>query len=52
VECFCIYPSVPVVVTSREVGYEASATDEKRFEIFRLEPFVRESRGYVEVVFS
>jgi hypothetical protein len=37
VEVFCtLYPSVPVLVTSREVGYEQAPLDEKRFEILRL----------------
>lgn len=40
VESFCtLYPSVPVLVTSREVGYEQAPLDEERFEIFRLAPF-------------
>lgn len=40
VESFCnLYPSVPVLVTSREVGYEQAPLDKKRFEIFRLAPF-------------
>ncbi len=39
VESFCnLYPSVPVLVTSREVGYEQAPLDEKKFEIFRLAP--------------
>lgn len=40
VEAFCnLYPSVPVVVTSREVGYEQAPLDDKRFETFTLSPF-------------
>lgn len=40
IESFCnLYPSVPVLVTSREVGYEQAPLDNKRFEIFRLAPF-------------
>jgi hypothetical protein len=40
VENFCsLYPSVPVLVTSREVGYEQAPLDEAKFEIFRLAPF-------------
>lgn len=40
IESFCnLYPSVPVLVTSREVGYEQAPLDDKRFEIFRLAPF-------------
>lgn len=40
VESFCnLYPSVPVLVTSREVGYEQAPLDPEKFEIFRLAPF-------------
>jgi hypothetical protein len=40
VEAFChLYPSVPVLVTSREVGYEQAPLDEKKFDLFRLAPF-------------
>jgi hypothetical protein len=40
VEAFCtLYPSVPVLVTSREVGYEQAPLDEEIFEIFRLASF-------------
>jgi hypothetical protein len=40
VESFCnLYPSVPVLVTSREVGYEQAPLDQDKFEIFRLAPF-------------
>lgn len=40
VESFCsLYPSVPILVTSREVGYEQAPLDEGRFEVFRLAPF-------------
>ena len=40
VESFCkLYPSVPVLVTSREVGYEQAPLDEKLFRMFRLAPF-------------
>ena len=43
VESFCsLYPSVPVLVTSREVGYEQAPLDEDRFEVFRLAPFDNE----------
>jgi hypothetical protein len=43
VEAFCrLYPSVPVLVTSREVGYEQAPLDEKVFEVFRLAPFDEE----------
>jgi hypothetical protein len=40
VESFCsIYPAVPILVTSREVGYEQAPLDDERFEAFRLAPF-------------
>jgi hypothetical protein len=40
VESFCnLYPSVPVLITSREVGYEQAPLDEQRFEKFRLSTF-------------
>ena len=40
VETFCtIYPSAPVLVTSREVGYEQAPLNEELFESFRLAPF-------------
>jgi hypothetical protein len=40
VESFCsFYPSVPVLVTSREVGYKEAPLDEDKFEIFRLGSF-------------
>ena len=40
VELFCtLYPSVPVVVTSREVGYEQAPLDENMFRIFHLAAF-------------
>lgn len=39
VESFCTrYPSVPVLVTSREVGYDQAPLDD-RFSVFRLAPF-------------
>ena len=40
IEAFCnLYPSVPVLVTSREVGYEQAPLSEERFEAYRLAPF-------------
>lgn len=43
VESFCTrYPSVPVLVTSREVGYEQAPLDERSFEVFGLNPFKEE----------
>jgi len=34
-----LYPSVPLLVTSREVGYEQAPLDEALFEAYRLLPF-------------
>ncbi len=40
IESFCnLYPSVPVLVTSRKVGYEQAPLDEKRFEVYQLSEF-------------
>lgn len=40
IESFCIlYPSVPIIVTSREIGYEQAPLDKIIFEVFRLSPF-------------
>jgi len=40
IEAFCdLYPALPVLVTSREVGYEQAPLDDKRFTIYRLSPF-------------
>ena len=40
IESFCsLYPSVPVLVTSRSVGYEQAPLDEKRFEAFNITEF-------------
>ena len=40
VELFCnLYPSVPVLVTSREIGYKEAPLDESKFEVCNLEPF-------------
>jgi len=50
VDSFCaLYPSVPVLVTSREIGYEQAPLDEERFEVFRLAPFDKEqTREYAQ----
>lgn len=46
VEAFCnLYPSVPVLVTSREVGYEQAPLTDRIFETFRLSPFTDEQVG-------
>lgn len=43
VESFCtLYPSVPVLVTSRVVGYEQAPLDGRKFETFRLSDFDEE----------
>jgi hypothetical protein len=54
VESFCnLYPSVPVLVTSREVGYKEAPLDERMFDIFGLAPFEdKQVRKYVENWFA
>ncbi|HUU86284.1 MAG TPA: NACHT domain-containing protein [Candidatus Glassbacteria bacterium] len=43
IESFCnLYPSVPVLVTSREVGYRQAPLDRKTFDHFQLAPFNEE----------
>jgi hypothetical protein len=40
IESFCLlYPSTPVIITSREVGYGQAPLNENQFEIFGLSPF-------------
>jgi hypothetical protein len=40
VELFCnLYPSIPVLVTSRVVGYESAPLDPRVFEMYRLADF-------------
>lgn len=40
VELFCnLYSSVPILVTSREIGYKEAPLDESKFEVYRLAPF-------------
>lgn len=40
IESFCnLYPSIPVLVTSREVGYRQAPLDKKTFDLFQLAPF-------------
>jgi hypothetical protein len=40
VESFCtLFPSIPVLVTSRDVGYEQAPLDKRRFDAFRLTDF-------------
>jgi hypothetical protein len=54
IESFCrSFPSVPVIVTSRQVGYEQAPLDPRRFESFHLAPFgEREVLDYAEKWFS
>ncbi len=54
VEAFCkLYPSVPVLVTSREVGYEQAPLNEKTFDLFQLAPFDdKQVREYADKWFS
>jgi hypothetical protein len=54
VESFSLtYPSVPVLVTSREVGYEQAPLDERRFAAFGLAPMSpQEVQQYVTNWFS
>ena len=37
-----LFPSVPVIVTSREVGYEQAPLDEQIFDLYRLSEFDEE----------
>ncbi len=54
IESFCtLYPAVPIIVTSREVGYEQAPLDENNFEIFHLAPFDDDQvREYVKKWFT
>jgi hypothetical protein len=54
VESFCdMYPSVPVLVTSREVGYELAPLDRERFETYHIASFDSEQvRDYAEKWFA
>ena len=46
IEAFCnLYPSTPVIVTSRVVGYEQAPLDPRKFEPFRLADFDDEQVG-------
>ena len=50
VESFCnLYPTVPVIVTSREVGYEQAPLNENIFQVYRLAAFDEaQIKEYVE----
>lgn len=54
IESFCnIYPSVPVLITSREVGYELAPLDEEMFNVFRLSDFDdAQVKNYISKFFS
>jgi len=54
IESFCtLYPSVPVLVTSREVGYDQAPLDPRRFVAYRLSPFDEDQvREYAEKWFA
>ncbi|NER37139.1 MAG: NACHT domain-containing protein [Oscillatoria sp. SIO1A7] len=54
VESFCnLYPSVPVLVTSRKVGYKKAPLDEELFETFHLADFNDDQvKEYVEKRFA
>ena len=54
IEAFChLYPSIPVLITSREVGYEQAPLDPERFETFQIAPFdANQVREYVKKWFG
>jgi NACHT domain len=54
IEAFCnLYPSTPVIVTSRVVGYEQAPLDPRKFEPFRLADFDEEQvREYASKWFA
>lgn len=54
IELFCtLYPSVPVIVTSRRVGYEEAALREDMFEIYEMTSFDESQiQEYVQKWFS
>jgi hypothetical protein len=54
IESFCsLYPAVPVVVTSRKIGYEQAPLDEKEYEVFHLAAFDdNQVKEYVEKWFG
>src|SRR6202035_550787 len=54
IESFCrTFPSVPVLVTSREIGYLQAPLDESMFDVVRLAPFNTEQvQDYVKKWFS
>ncbi len=54
IESFCnLFPSVPVFVTSRLVGYEQAPLDPNRFETYQIAPFnEKQVSEYVEKWFA
>lgn len=54
IESFChLYPSAPVLVTSREIGYEQAPLNEKMFQTFYLSQFDEDQvRDYTEKWFT
>lgn len=54
IESFCtLYPSVPVIVTSRKIGYEEAALREDMFEVYEMTSFNRpQIQEYVEKWFN
>lgn len=54
IESFCnLYPSVPVLITSREVGYTQAPLNKDIFKVFRLAPFNNyQVKEYVRKWFS
>lgn len=34
-----LYPALPIIVTSREVGYDQAPLNESRFQIYKISPF-------------
>ena len=54
IESFCaLYPSVPVLVTSRKVGYDQAPLNPEQFEKFHLAPFnTQQVETYVSNWFS
>ena len=46
IESFCgLYPSVPMIVTSREVGYQHAPLRDDLFTTYRIEPFAESQIG-------
>jgi predicted NACHT family NTPase len=54
IESFCnLYPSIPVIITSRKIGYEEAALRNDMFEIWELASFnINQIQEYVEKWFN